>query len=91
LDTSGVAEIAMVTLDSIIGNRMVAGIKVDVEGFEIDVLRGCEQAISDHRVSLIQLEWNSTSIEAVGTDRKPVADFLLNMITVSTVPSRTAR
>lgn len=76
LDPDGIAEIAVITIDSIIGNRTIAGMKVDVEGFEIDVLRGCEQALSEHRVRLIQLEWNSTSMQAVGTDRGPVADLL---------------
>lgn len=76
LDLDGTAEIAVMTIDSIIGNRTIAGMKVDVEGFEIDVLRGCEHALSEHRVRLIQLEWNSTSVQAVGTDRGPVADLL---------------
>lgn len=75
-DPHGLAEIAVTTIDSIIGNRTIAGMKVDVEGFEIDVLRGCEQALSEHRVGLIQLEWNATSMQAVGTDRGPVADLL---------------
>jgi FkbM family methyltransferase len=76
LDRDGAAEITVLTLDSIIGKRTVAGMKVDVEGFELDVLRGCEQALSEQRVKLIQLEWNATSMQAVGTDRQPVADFL---------------
>jgi FkbM family methyltransferase len=76
LDPGGVSEIAMLTIDSIIGNRTVAGMKVDVEGFEVDVLHGCERALSEHRVRLLQLEWNSTSMQAVGADRKPVADLL---------------
>jgi FkbM family methyltransferase len=76
LDPDGVAEIAVLTIDSVIGNRTVAGMKVDVEGFEIDVLRGCEQALSEHRVRLIQLEWNATSMQAGGTDRRPVAGLL---------------
>ena len=76
LDPDGEAEIAVLTIDSIIGNRTVAGMKVDVEGYEIDVLRGCEQALSEHRLKLIQLEWNVTSMQAVGTDRRPVADLL---------------
>lgn len=76
LDSDGVAEVAVVTIDSIVGNRTVAGIKLDVEGFEIDVLHGCEQALSEHRVRLIQLEWNSASMQAVQTDRRPVADLL---------------
>jgi len=76
LDPHGSVEIVMTTIDSIVQGRSVAGMKVDVEGFEIDVLRGCEQALSEQRVRLIQLEWNSTSIKAVGTDRRPVADLL---------------
>jgi FkbM family methyltransferase len=76
MDPEGVAEIAVLTIDSLIGNRTIAGMKVDVEGFEIDVLRGCERALSEHRVRLIQLEWNSTSLQAVGTDRRPIADLL---------------
>jgi len=76
LHHEGSAEIMMMTIDSIVQNRLVAGMKIDVEGFEIDVLRGCEQALSQHRLKLIQLEWNSTSMQTVGTDRRPVADLL---------------
>jgi hypothetical protein len=50
--------------------------KVDVEGFEIDVLRGAANALDEHRIGLIQLEWNHTSQAANGTDRRPVADLL---------------
>lgn len=66
----------LVTIDSLIGDRRVAGMKVDVEGFEIDVLRGCARALAERRIGLIQLEWNEASTAAVGTDRRPVADFL---------------
>jgi FkbM family methyltransferase len=76
LDAEGEVETAVVTIDSIIGNRTVAGMKVDVEGFEMGVLRGCEQALSEHRLRLIQLEWNSASEAATGRDRQPVADLL---------------
>ena len=76
LDPEGSVETTMVTIDSIIRERKVAGMKVDVEGFEIEVLRGCERALSEHRIELIQLEWNATSKMAVGTDRRPVADLL---------------
>jgi FkbM family methyltransferase len=76
LDPEGGAEIAMVTIDSIIGDRVVAGMKIDVEGFEIEVLRGCERALSGQRIKLIQLEWNSTSVTAVHASRVPVARLL---------------
>jgi FkbM family methyltransferase len=76
LDPEGSVEATVVTIDSIIEDCTVAGMKVDVEGFEIEVLRGCERALSEHRIKLIQLEWNASSSMAVGTDRQPVADLL---------------
>ena len=76
LDPDGPVETGLVTIDSLIGDRHVVGMKVDVEGFEIDVLRGCTRALSEHRIGLIQLEWNQTSQLVLGTDRRPVADLL---------------
>jgi FkbM family methyltransferase len=76
LDPDGPVETRLVTIDSLIGGRHVAGMKVDVEGFEIDVLRGCTRALSERRIGLIQLEWNAMSQLALGADRRPVADLL---------------
>jgi FkbM family methyltransferase len=76
LDAAGGTEIALVTIDSVIQDRTVAGMKIDVEGFEADVLRGCERALSERRVRLIQLEWNSTSQSGPGQDRRPVVKLL---------------
>lgn len=66
----------LVTVDSLIGDQWVTGMKVDVEGFEIDVLRGCTRALTERRIGMIQLEWNEASTKAVGTDRRPVAALL---------------
>jgi FkbM family methyltransferase len=66
----------LVTVDSLVGDRRVTGMKVDVEGFEIDVLRGAARALAEHRIGLIQIEWNEMSAFAVGTDRRPVAELL---------------
>jgi FkbM family methyltransferase len=76
LDPAGETTVSMVTVDSIIGDRTVAGLKVDVEGFEIDVLCGCVRALSEQRIRLIQLEWNTASLDAVGSTREPVAALL---------------
>lgn len=75
-DPEGSVKTKVLTIDSIIKDRVVAGMKVDVEGFELDVLRGCQHALSERRIRLIQLEWNHASLSAFGTDRRPVADFL---------------
>jgi FkbM family methyltransferase len=76
LAADGPAVTELVTVDSLIGGRQVAGLKIDVEGFEIDVLRGAAGALADHRIGLIQIEWNQASAFAVGTDRRPIADLL---------------
>jgi FkbM family methyltransferase len=76
VDPNGDAETPTVTIDSVIADRYAAGMKVDVEGFEIDVLRGCERALAQRRIGLIQLEWNQASLSAVGSDRGPVASLL---------------
>ena len=76
----------MFAIDSIVGKRTVAGMKVDVEGFEIDVLRGCERALSEHRVRSIQLEWNATSIQAVGATAGRSPTCWPNTVTASTAP-----
>jgi len=76
LAPDGTAVTDLVTVDSLIGDRRVAGMKIDVEGFEIDVLRGAAAALAQQRIGLIQVEWNQASRFAVGTDRRPVADLL---------------
>ena len=76
LSSDGPAVTRLVTVDSLIGGRPVAGMKVDVEGFEIDVLRGAARALAEHRIGLIQIEWNQMSTLAVGSDRQPIAELL---------------
>lgn len=76
LSRDGPAVTRLVTVDSLIGSRPVTGMKVDVEGFEIDVLRGAARALAEHRIGLIQIEWNEASTVAVGADRRPIAELL---------------
>ncbi|MCL5445113.1 MAG: FkbM family methyltransferase [Actinobacteria bacterium] len=49
IDSTGAVEVEMVTLDQLIGSRTVAGLKVDVEGFELEVLKGATSALSRPR------------------------------------------
>jgi len=76
LAADGLAMATLVTIDWLIGDRSVAGMKVDVEGFEFDVLRGAVRALTEHRIGLIQVEWNHASLFALGQDRRPIAQLL---------------
>jgi FkbM family methyltransferase len=76
LSPDGPVVTELVTVDTLIGDRWVTGMKVDVEGFEIDVLRGAARAMADRRIGLIQLEWNRMSTVSLGADRSPVAELL---------------
>jgi FkbM family methyltransferase len=76
LALDGAAVTELVTIDSLVGDRRVSGMKIDVEGHELDVLRGAVRALADQRIDLIQIEWNEMSRFAVGTDRRPVAELL---------------
>jgi FkbM family methyltransferase len=69
-------EVPISTLDEVLGDRTAAGLKVDVEGFELDVLLGGSRALAEHRVGVLQLEWNSMARERFGRDRGEIARTL---------------
>ena len=67
--------VPVTTLDIYCAERGVASIdllKIDVEGFELNVLRGAERLLREGRVSAIQFEFNEMNV--VG--RTFVADFM---------------
>ncbi len=69
-------EIAVDTLDNVLGDRCAAGVKVDVEGAERLVLEGARRALSERRIGVLQLEWNSMSRSLLAETRAPVAELL---------------
>ena len=72
-------EVPAMTLDDIIGDRSVAGVKIDVEGAEGLVIAGAERALSEQRIGLVQLEWSILEVpQNLGVGRAPIADFLRN-------------
>ncbi len=75
-DSASSLEVRLVPLDEVIGDRVVRGIKIDVEGAEHLVMRGMRRALAEQRVDYIQLEWNERSLELLHEDRSPIASLL---------------
>lgn len=77
IDVRAKRTVEMRCLDTMLGDgRPIRGIKVDVEGFELDVLRGAASLLQARRVDVWQLEWNSASVDAQGSDRDPLGGLL---------------
>jgi hypothetical protein len=76
LDPAGDVQVDVITVDDLLRGRIASGVKIDVEGHEMDVLSGCMESLASHRIGLLQIEWNRSSEMAVGTDRAPIADLL---------------
>ncbi|QNA85139.1 FkbM family methyltransferase [Sphingomonas sp. So64.6b] len=55
-----------VRLDDVVGDRTVAVMKVDVEGADLLVLRGCERLLKEKRVNRIFYECNPTRMAELG-------------------------
>lgn len=72
----GAGTVAAARLDSLVGERSVRGMKIDVEGYERQVIEGAAVLLGDACLELIQLEWNSSSEMNVGEGRGRVAGLL---------------
>jgi FkbM family methyltransferase len=71
-----ITQVSVTTLDDVLGDRHAAGVKIDVEGFEHDVVLGGCRALSEHRVGVLQLEWNDMARERFGRRRDDIARTL---------------
>jgi FkbM family methyltransferase len=69
-------QVALDTLDNLLGDRYAAGVKIDVEGAERLVLEGARRALAEARIGVLQIEWNAMSQRLLGETRAPVAALL---------------
>jgi FkbM family methyltransferase len=81
-------DIEVDTLDNVLGERYAAGVKVDVEGAERLVLEGGREALSQHRIGVLQIEWNAMSQRVLGESRAPIATLLRDYGYTFTRPDR---
>lgn len=62
------------TLDTVLARESISHVdvlKIDVEGFEMDVFKGAEEALRSNRIGLIQFEFSELNVER----REFVCDF----------------
>jgi FkbM family methyltransferase len=74
--SAGAIEVAAVTLDQVITDHRVDLLKIDVQGFEFDVLRGAFQIIQANPALLILLEFWPHGLTLAGSS----AEELLNLL-----------
>ena len=76
-EISVIIEVEATTVDDLLGDRVAAGMKIDVEGAERLVLEGASRALRDRRIRLIQLEWSERVVHStLGEGRDPAWELL---------------
>jgi len=76
---SYVGELKMDRMDAVLSGD-IAVMKMDVEGFELGVLRGMRKLFEEHKVSYILMEYNKKELERAGV--RPawqVVEYLLSL------------
>jgi FkbM family methyltransferase len=68
------------TLDELLGDEaQVRALKIDVEGFEHDVLLGSTRLLEREAIDVLQVEWNHLARLRTGESRRPSADLLRDL------------
>ncbi|BAI97855.1 hypothetical protein Sj15T_22670 [Sphingobium sp. TA15] len=67
-ESRGTIEVPMVALDEVIGDRKVDLIKIDVEGWELEVLQGLRNTLVNNPQASVLLEFGPSHLQRAGTD-----------------------
>ncbi len=73
---TGYETVEVVTIDELVGDRTIMAMKIDVEGFEQDVIEGAQRALREHRIGYLQIESNDLSTTHFGRSAAPVWSIL---------------
>ncbi|WP_245329013.1 FkbM family methyltransferase [Bradyrhizobium centrolobii] len=76
LPGSATLRVPVHTLDSVVGDRPVDLLKVDVEGFEVDLLKGAARTIANCRC--LYIEDSELNLRRAGTSRAELYDRLIS-------------
>jgi len=55
-------DIDVVTLDDVVTENCIDLLKIDVEGYELEVLKGAKELIENNKIKIIQFEFNEVNI-----------------------------
>ena len=75
------SEVEVTTLDYFMPyllNKSIALMKIDVEGYEFEVLKGGKELITEYHVPFVLLEFSPSYLREVGSDPKELAQFFVD-------------
>ena len=65
-------------LDNVLKGKIVDFVKIDVEGYELEVLQGCDRLIRDNQNIIISVEQNDQLLRTRRKSRNSVIEWLLD-------------
>jgi FkbM family methyltransferase len=72
-------EVREVTLDSVLEESKVDLVKIDVEGAEIEVIRGMKRIIQSNPDIRLIVEWNPSALQKAGYSAESLPKFLIQL------------
>lgn len=76
IDESISEQIAVETLDDVVGNEDIFLLKTDTQGFEMSVLQGASNLLASGRVSLLLVEFSYGLMKNAGTNPVNLLNFI---------------
>ena len=75
------SDVEITTLDSFmsyLSNKNISLMKIDVEGYEYEVLKGGKELITKYHVPFIALEFSPGYLKEVGSEPRELAQFFVD-------------
>ena len=75
------SDVEITTLDTFMPyllNKKISLMKIDVEGYELEVLNGGKELINKYHVPFVTLEFSPTYLKEIGSDPRQLAQFFVD-------------